>query len=52
MDLHSIMYAPTQLELVMEDVIWKIMMQLAIMMVVIAVPIKKRLEMEYVMKKT
>ena len=52
MDHQSITHAPTQLELVMEGVIWKIMLQLATMMVVIAVPIKKRLEMEYVMKKT
>ena len=36
MDLHSIMYALTQLALEMEGVIWKIMMQLAIMMVMIA----------------
>ena len=52
MDHQSIMYAPTQLALEMEDVIGKIIMWLATMMVVIAVPIKKRLEMEYVMKKT
>ena len=52
MDLHSIMYAPTQLAMEMEDVIGKILMWLATMMLVIAVPIKKRLEMEYVTKKT
>ena len=52
MDHQSIMYAPTQLALEMEDVIGKIMMWLATMMVVIAVPMEKRLEMEYVTKKT
>ena len=52
MDHHSIIHVPTQLALEMEDVIWKIMMQLATMMVVIAVPMEKRLEMEYVTKKT
>ena len=52
MDHQSIMYAPTQLALKMEDVIGKIMMWLATMMVVIAVPMEKRLEMEYVTKKT
>ena len=36
MDHHSTIYAPTQLELVMEGVTWKIMLRLAIMMVVIA----------------
>ena len=52
MDRHSITYAPIQLELVMEGVIGKIMLQLATMMVVIAVPMEKRLEMEYVTKET
>ena len=45
------MYAPIQLALEMEDVIGKIMLQLAAMMVVIAVLMEKRLEMEYVTKK-
>ena len=52
MDHQSIMCAPTQLALEMEDVIGKIMMWLATMMVVIAVPMEKRLEMEYVTKQT
>ena len=52
MDHQYIMYAPTQLALEMEDVIWKIMMWLATMMVVIAAPMLIELEMGYVMKKT
>ena len=51
MDHQSIMYAPTQLALEMEGVIWKIMMQLATMMVVIAVLMLIELEMAFVMKK-
>ena len=51
MDLHSIMYALTQLALEMEGVIWKIMIWLAIMMVVIAVLMLIELEMAFVMKK-
>ena len=45
------MYAPTQLALEMEGVIWKIMMQLATMMVVIAALMLIELEMVNVMKK-
>ena len=45
------MYAPTQLALEMEDVIWKIMMQLATMMVVIAALMLIELEMAFVIKK-
>ena len=52
MDRHSTMYAPIQLELVMEGVTLKIMLQLATMMVVIAAPMLIELEMGYVMKKT
>ena len=52
MDHQSTIYAPTQLALEMEDVIGKIMMWLATMMVVIAVPMEKRLEMVNVIKKT
>ena len=52
MDHQFTIHAPTQLALEMEDVIGKIMMWLATMMVVIAVPMEKKLEMEYVTKKT
>ena len=51
MDRHSTMYAPIQLELVMEGVIWKIMMQLVTMMVVIAAQMFIELETAFVMKK-
>ena len=52
MDRHSTMYAPIQLELVMEGVIWKIMMQLVTMMVVIAALMLIELVITNVMKKT
>ena len=52
MDRHSTMYAPIQLELVMEGVIWKIMMQLVTMMVVIAALMLFGLVMASAMKKT
>ena len=52
MDHPSIMYAPTRLELVMEGVIWKIMMQLVTMMVVIAALMLFGLVMASATKKT
>ena len=52
MDHHSIIFAPTQLELVMEGATWKIMMWLATMMEVIVAPMLIKLEMGYVMKTT
>ena len=52
MDHHSIIHAPTQLALEMEDVIWKIMMWLATMMEVIVAPMLIELEMEFATKKT
>ena len=52
MDRHSTMYAPIQLELVMEGVIWKIMMQLVTMMVVIAALMLFGLVMASATKKT
>ena len=52
MDHLSIMYAPTQLALEMENVIWKIMMWRATMMVVIAVHLLIELVMASVTKKT
>ena len=48
---HSITYAPTQLAQEMEGVTWKIMMQLATMMVMIAALMLIELEMVNVMKK-